>query len=600
MFGNVQVDYEFTDWLKFTGRMSTDRYSELREERIAVGSVDVSNYARTNRNFYENNLDLLLNAEKYFGELSVSGLLGANYRRTGTDRIFAQTNGGLVTPGIYSLSNSVSNPAAPSEANTTIGVNGYFARATFGYKQMLYLDLTGRYDIASTLPVENNAYFYPSASLSFVFSELMNTGGAFTFGKVRANYAEVGNLAPALFTSNVFLLNTPFNGVPLSTTSSIQRNANLLSENTQSTEVGLELAFFQNRLSLDASAYLAQSFNQIFQAEVTAATGSRSKIVNAGQIDNRGIEFTLRAVPIATKDFKWKINVNWAKNENKVVALFGDQTNYQITSVQGGITMNATVGEAFGTIRGTNYVYDDAGAAIVYPHFDSGVRFQKTATPEVIGDINPDWTGGIQNTLTYKGVSLSFLVDMQMGGDFFSLDTWYGYATGIYDITAGTNKDGNPRRDQPENGGGLYLDELSYTQDMKTVSQAVDGSGALVFDADGVPVSSGQANTEPFYVSDVYNSLGYVYAPNAFHVYDASFVKLREVSLNYSLPASVIGKTPFAGIDFSLIGRNLWIIHKNTPYSDPESGLSAGNVQGYQSGAYPAVREYGFNIGLKF
>lgn len=593
MFGNVQLEYQLTDWLSFTGRMSTDRYSELREERIAVGSVDVSSYSRTNRTFYENNLDLILNAEKYFGDMSVSGMVGANYRRTGVESIGSATNGGLVTPGVYALSNSVNNPLAPSESYSRIGADGYFARATFGYAQMLYLDLTGRYDIASTLPSANNTYFYPSASLSFVFSELMNTSGAFNFGKVRVNYAEVGNLAPALLTNDIYILNTPYNGQPLATASSIRRNPNLLSENTTSLEAGLELAFFQNRLSLDLSVYQASSFNQIYRAEVTAATGRRTDVVNAGQIDNRGIEVQLRAIPVATGDFKWKINLNWAANRNEVVDLFGDQTNLQLTSVQGGITLNATEGQPYGAIWGTNYVYHTDGSPIVYPHWNSGVRFRKTSSPEVIGDINPDWRGGIMNTLSYKGVSLSFLVDAQMGGNFFSLDTWYGYATGIYDITAGANAEGGDRRALPEDGGGLYLSELPYVSDMKTVVQTGNDPDT------GAPISDGTENTESFYVSDVYNSLGYVYAPNAFHVYDASFVKLREVNLNFSLPASVVSKMKMKGVDVSVFGRNLWIIYKAAPYTDPESGLSAGNIQGYQSGAYPAVREYGFNIGIK-
>lgn len=593
MFGNVQLDYQLTDWLSFTGRMSTDRYNEIREERIAVGSVDVSSYSRTNRTFYENNLDLILNAEKYFGDMSVSGMVGANYRRTGNESISSATNGGLVTPGVYALSNSINNPLAPTETYSRIGADGYFARATFGYAQMLYLDLTARNDIASTLPAANNSFFYPSASLSFVFSELMNTNGAFNFGKIRVNYAQVGNLAPALLTNDIYILNTPFDGQPLATASSIRRNPTLVSENTTSIEAGLELAFFQNRLSLDLSVYQASSFNQIYRASVTAATGRRTDVVNAGQIDNKGIEVQLRAIPVATGDFKWKINVNWAANRNEVVDLFGDQTNLQLTSVQGGITLNATEGQPFGAIWGTNYVYGDDGTSpIVYPHWNSGVRFRKTASPEVIGDINPDWRGGIMNTLTYKSLSFSFLIDAQMGGNFFSLDTWYGYATGVYDITAGTNSDGNETRSLPEDGGGLYLRDLPYVSDMKTVVE----TGT---DAEGNPISDGTVNDEAFYVSDVYNSLGYVYAPNAFHVYDASFVKLREINLSYSLPASIVSKVKLRGIDVSVFGRNLAILYKAAPYTDPESGLSAGNVQGYQSGAYPAVREVGFNIGLK-
>ena len=602
VFGNFKIDYEIADWITFTGRMSTDRYSELREERIAVGSQAVSSYYRQNRNFSEDNLDLFLNFNKNFSEsFSLAGVVGANYRKTVRDAIAAQTNGGLVTPGVYSLSNSINNPTAPAESHTEVGVNGYFAQANFGFAQMIYLDLGGRYDIASTLPSGDNSYFYPSASLAFVFSELVNPAGIFDNAKVRFNYAQVGNLAPALLVNDIYILNTPFNGVPLATASNTRRNPTLQSERTQNLEAGLEAALFNNRLGLDFTLYQANSFDQIFQTDVTAATGRRVDVVNAGEIQNKGVELTLRGTPIKTGDFTWNVNVNWTKNVNEVISLYGDQTNLQLSTAQGGISLNATVGEPFGTIRGTNYQFDDQGRPIVYAHPYGGVRFRKTTAPEVIGDINPDWLGGVQNTLTYKGVSLSFLIDVQKGGNFFSLDTWYGYATGIYDLTAGTNREGNPRRDLPGDGGGIYLDEdeLSYLDIDEVVMQATNAEGDYLFDDDGNPIG-GEVSDEPFYVSDVYNALGYAIAPNSVHIYDASFVKLRELSVSYAFPKSFVDNTPFEAINLSLVGRNLWIIHKNSPYSDPESGLSAGNNLGNQSGAYPAVREFGFNLGLKF
>ena len=597
-FGNVQLDWEFTDWLSFTGRASIDSYNELREERIAVGSIDVSEYSRDNRSFRENNIDLILNFNKRWDDISIGGLIGANYRRTKRDRIFAETNGGLVTPGVYALSNSISTPEAPTESVTEVGVDGYFGQVNLGWRDLLYLDLTGRYDIASTLPEGNNAYFYPSASLAFVFSEMINSS-VISLGKIRVNYAEVGNLAPALRVNDIYLLNTPFAGAPMATASNIKRNPDLKSENTQSYEIGLEMSFLQNRIGFDITAYQANSYNQIFSADVTAATGRRVDIVNAGEIQNKGIETSLRATAVKSGDFYWDIILNWTKNQNEVISLFGDQTNLQLSTAQGGISLNASVGEPYGTIRGTNYQYDDQGRAIVYPHWSSGVRFRKTGAPETIGDINPDWYGGIQNVLGYKDIKLGFLIDIQKGGNFFSLDTWYGYATGVYDITAGVNRDGVERRLEPSDGGGTYLSELDYIDIGETVMHATDGDGNYLYDDDGNPVG-GEVNEEAFYTGSVYNSFGYVYAPNSFHIYDASFVKLRELSLTYTLPGKIFGGSGvIKGIDLSLIGRNLWIISKNSPYSDPEAGLSAGNNLGNQSGAYPTVREVGFNISLR-
>ncbi len=585
LFGNIQADYEVTDWLSITGRITTDRYSELQEERIAIGSVDVSKYERYNRSFYENNYDLFAVINKDFGDkFNLGAMAGANVRTSLIESIRAKTNGGLVSPGVYSLSNSVSSIEAPTESYVPKEVHGYYARASFGYDRFLYLDLTGRYDISSTLPVGDNKYFYPSASLSFVFSELINSD-VLDFGKLRLNYAEVGNDAPALSLYDNYVAGTPFNGNAVASFPSTQNNPFLLPERTESIEAGLELSFLKRRLGLDLSVYESNSFDQIFNVTTSAATGNLSKYVNAGQMQNRGVELALNLGIVRSTDFNWDMRINWATNKSEVIELFGDQTNLQLASLQGGITINATVGEAYGTIRGTNFVFDDNGAPIVYPHWHSGVRYRKTAAPEVIGDINPDWRGGVNNSFSYKNVALSFLIDIQKGGDFFSLDTWYGFATGLYDNSVGTNKNGNPIRDTPDNGGGTFIDG------------AVVETGT---DENGVPISDGTPNTEAFYTADVYSSLGYVYAPNALHVYDASYVKLRELSLTYTLPKSVVDKTPFQGLDISLIGRNLWIISKNTEYSDPEAGLSAGNIQGYQSGAYPSVKEYGFNIRARF
>ena len=592
VFGNIQLQYKLSETLNATARVSTDRYDEMQEERIAIGSVDVSKYERYERSFYENNVDLFLDYNQYFGDkINISGLAGLNIRRSGLQSIRSETNGGLVVPGLYSLANSVSSIEAPLEYANEIGVNGFYGRATLGYDQFLYLDLTGRYDVSSTLPSDNNAYFYPAASLSLIFSEFLDVS-AISFGKFRLNYANVGNDAPALSLLDTYVLNTPFSGTSLSSVPSRKNNDALLPENTVSWEAGVEMNFFTDRVGFDLSVYRSNTFNQIIPVTVTGATGRLSEFVNAGNIQNQGVELSLKATPIRRKDFSWDVAVNWAKNTNEVLELFGDQSNLQLASVQGGITLNATVGQPFGTIWGSNYVHDEGGNPIVYDHWNGGVRYTKTATPEVIGDINPDWKGGINNSFRYKDFTLSFLIDAQKGGQFFSLDTWYGYATGIYDISAGTNRDGNEVRALPTDGGGIFIDGA--------VVQSTDANGDYVVDADGNPVSDGTPNTTAFYASDVYSSLGYVYAPNAYHVHDASFVKLRELSFTYSLPTSVTSKMPIQGVDISFVGRNLWIIYKNSPYTDPEAGLSAGNLLGYQSGAYPSVKELGFNVRVTF
>ena len=595
------AEYQINDWMKLTGRMSADTYSELREERIAVGSVDVSSYYRQNRSFTERNNDLFLNWNKYFGsdnELSFAGMVGINQRRTSFSAISASTNGGLVVPGVYALSNSVSAPAAPGETEYQIGVDGMFAQASFGYKNFLYVDVTGRQDVSSTLPVANNTYFYPSATLSFIFSEFLDIDG-FDFGKVRVNYANVGSDAPAQALVDAYGIGTPFSGVTLASAPSTQRNAGLLPENTVSTEAGLELKFLKNRAGLDLSVYQSSTYNQILPAQVSSATGTYFKYVNAGQIDNNGVELSAYFTPVKTDDFQWDINVNWSRNRNTVVELFGDSESLLLASVQGGINITATVGEAYGNIDGTTFVRDEAtGAPVVYEWTTSwrgGARYLRGGI-ETIGNIQADWRGGINNSFRYKNFSMSALIDAQMGGNFFSLDTWYGYATGVYDFQAGTNEYGNPIRSYNEDGGGMTWADVQASNPQIETPVLWDG---VTVDADGNP-SGFTENNLPMYMNGYGNTLGYALAPNELHVYDASFVKLRELSVTYQVPTSKLGDLPIAGVDVSLVGRNLAILYKNTPYSDPEAGLSAGNVQGYQSGAYPSLREVGLNLRVKF
>ncbi|MFZ9527087.1 MAG: SusC/RagA family TonB-linked outer membrane protein, partial [Schleiferiaceae bacterium] len=324
LIGNMTANYRLNDWLDLTARANIDTYTDIQEERIAYGSVDVPMYTRRNRNFTESNLDLILTANRMIGsDINFNGNLGSNIRRTYFDYIGASTNGGLVVPGVYSLSNSVSAPAAPSEQHYAIGINGYFGRASFLYKNYLSLDLTGRYDISSTLPSTSNKYFYPSASLGLIFSELLDVDGI-SFGKVRANYASVGADAPANSLRNIYVMGTPFNGTPLATAPTTSNNPGLLPETTTSLEAGLEMQFADNRFGFDLTAYRAVSENQIMPARVSSATGTIFKYVNAGVIQNQGVELVLNASAIRTKDMGLDFALTYTRNRNKVVELFGD------------------------------------------------------------------------------------------------------------------------------------------------------------------------------------------------------------------------------------------------------------------------------------
>jgi TonB-linked SusC/RagA family outer membrane protein len=581
LIGNVQADWKATDWLSFMGRASVDSYTELQEERKAVGSVagelgvgryDVtSGYSRLDRTYIETNIDFMANFRKDFGEnFNLNGFVGTNFRRNRIDRVFTSTNGGLSVPDVYALSNSLDPMMPPEEALSRVGMNGYFASVSLGYNNMLFLDGTYRIDQSSTLPKDNWTYTYPSVSGSFLFSELIDAPWL-QLGKIRINYAEVGNDAPWASVSDTYLPIAPFAGNAMVTVPATKNNSQLKPERTKNIEAGLEMSFLQGRAGFDLAFYKSNTVNQIMPVSVSSATGYSSKYVNAGEIQNKGVELRVNGTPVKVAGFQWDITVNYAKNKNEVVSLEEGITNLRIASLQGGVTINARVGEPYGTIQGTDFVITNGKKTIR----SNGYYARTPNSDVVIGNVNPEWTGGILNAFSYKNISLSALIDIQKGGSIFSLDQWYGQATGLYPESVRTNDLGNNIRN-PLTGDNT--------------------SGGVILD--GV-LADGTVNTKRVSGGD-YRLGGYAYNPNSMFIYDASYVKLREVVLTYNIPSKVMAKTFINSASLSFVGSNLWIISKNLPYADPESSQGAGNIQGWQSGVLPATRNFGFSVNLKF
>jgi TonB-linked SusC/RagA family outer membrane protein len=584
LFGNVALDNKINDWLSASVRFSFDTYSELQEERINVGSADVSAYSRYNNNVAEYNYDAMLNFNKDLTEkINLEGNIGFNLRNNVRNDIRAQTNGGLNIKSLYSLSNTVNPINAPIEYDSSSMVDGEYIRASLGYDGFAYLEGSYRTDRSSTLPKENNRFGYYSVSGSLVFSSLIEAPWL-SFGKVRANYAEVGSATDPYRVFNTLSFGTPFNGTAVASNPTTLNNLNLLPERQNSYELGLEMSFLKRRIGFDLSYYNNQNINQITAIPLSTSTGYGSAVLNAGTIENKGVEVQLNATPFKTADFQWDLNLNWSQNKSLVVELLNGIDNLQLASLQGGISINATPGQPYGTIRGSDYIYADNGQPIVNQTGSSSSigSYQRTSSSNnVIGDINADWKAGLTNNITYKNFNLSFLIDMQKGGDVFSLDTWYGYATGMYDFSAADNELGNPVRDVVTGTPGNYGAD----------------SGGVIFPGVAPDGTTNQvrANTNTYA-----NSFGYYRAPNKAHVYDAGYIKLRQASLTYNFDDKVLSRLPFNNVAISLIGRNLWIIDKNVPYADPEAGLSSGNVQGYQSGAFPSIREIGASLKLQF
>lgn len=567
------LNYKVTDWLNLLGRVSLDSYDQLQEERNGARSVNVGSYSRYNLTFREYNYDFLANFDKNLNDdLNLKVLAGANLRQNNINSVFASTNGGLIIPGLYVLSNSSNPITAPTEIDQQVQVGGVFGGFTFTYKDMLILDVTARNDKSSTLPRDNNSFFYPSVSGGFVFSKLLTNTSWLNFGKVRLNYAEVGSPAPWDYIVDSYDQPTSYGSVPLFSVANTKKNEDLKPERTKSWEAGLELSMLQNRIGLDVTVYKTNTIDQIIPVSVSGSTGFSSRVINAGDVENKGIEVALNLTPVKNRNFSWAMNLNWTTFRNRVKSLTGGTQNILIGTFQGGVTLNATVGQPFGTLRGNDFEYDSAtGRKIVG---DDGYYVVTQSTNNILGNINPEWTGGINNTLTYKQLAFSFLIDIRKGGSVYSIDQWYGQGTGLYEATAGLNDLGNPVRNPLDEGGGLIFDGV--TEDGKENIQRVPLTGLRGY--------------------------GYNNFPNKGYVYETSFVKLREVNLTYSLSQAILSKLSAAikGVDVSLYARNLWIIDKDLPDADPEDTPTSGNIQGYQVGSYPTYRTIGFNLRVKF
>lgn len=603
--GYASVNYKIADWFSLFGRMSVDTYSELQEERRAVGSVPgtfgigtgadgsagrpdaESGYLRRDITFSEYNYDVMANFNKDISQsFNFKGILGLNIRRTNFNRTIASTNGGLAVPELYSLQNSAGPLPLTKELASKVQVSGLYASVSFGFKNFLYLDATLRGDQSTTLPKDNNTYFYPSVAGSFIFSNIMPEAKWLSFGKVRLNYAMVGNSPGFDQLVDNYLVLSPFNALTTALPTT-QKNPELKPENTTSIEGGLEMYFLGRRIGFDLALYKTNTINQILPLPVTTATGYNVKIINAGEIQNSGIELAINAVPVKVKDFKWDLTLNWARNVNKVVTLLEGVNNLQLGSFQGGVSLNAMVGQPYGVIYGTDYVYNPDGRKIVDA---SNGRYLRTSTSDqVIGNVNPDWTGGFLNNFSYKNWSLSFLIDFQHGGDIFSLDMYYGLATGLPEETSYLNDLGNPVRDPIK-----WVDPADKSKGYASNSGGFINEGVNKL-ADGTYVE----NTSRIAANN-YGSFGYSRLPNKAFVYDASYIKLRQLAITYTLPAKVLEKTFIRGIQISAVGSNLWIIYKNMPYADPESGLGAGNLQGYSTGPLPTTRDFTLNLKLNF
>jgi len=579
IYAKFGLSYEIIEGLVLNGNVYRGARTGFSESQAGSGTLALPGYGTSSYQNTEDNFELIMTYNKQLNEnFSISALAGGNIRENEWYNWGVSTAGGLSVPALYNVKASVDRPGA-SNSKSFKQVNSVFAQASVGFREIVYLDATIRSDWSSTLPENDNQYVYPSVSTTFIFSELIDNQTTFSFGKLRLSYAEVGaDIGPYQLTPQ-FGVGTPYGNIATMSVPNTLPNANLQAATTVSYEAGVELGFLNNRLRADFAAYQYRNENEIINVSVPSSSGVSSAQVNAGLTTSTGWELTLGGTPVRSGDWNWDINVNVATFTNKVEELYPGLTTIRIgngwngTGTGGGWgspSAVARVGDDWGTVLGRAFIRDENGNLIV----GSNGQLQWEDN-KVLGNILPDFTGGIFNRVTYKNFDLGVTLDFQSGGLIHSITNMFTNYSGLGIATVGNNDRGVPQRDPVADGGGLKFEGVKE---------------------DGTP-------NDVYLEADSYwKSL---FAQHERWMYDASFVKLREVRLGYTLPSSLLENVFIKTASIAVIGNNLWLIHSNVPGIDPSevSGQvrnARTNGAWVEGGQLPGTRSIGFDIRLGF
>nr|WP_319398548.1 SusC/RagA family TonB-linked outer membrane protein [uncultured Carboxylicivirga sp.] len=572
VFGTTGIKFNLTDYLNVEGNVYLDTYTFNIKDRLAVGSQAQSYFNLSNRQRTELNLEGKINFNKKVNDFSLLASLGANQRKQHYTSMIGSTDGGLVVPGLYDLNNSVNQPTINDYQEKQL-INSWFGYASIGWNNMVYLDASIRQDFDTSLPTSDNVYTYPSVSLSYILSESLDLPWL-NMAKIRANYASVGNGTDPYNVNTVYSVGTPFNGSPSFSLPATLNNPTLRSEKTSEYEFGLEASAFNNRVSIDFSYYNRATEDQIVPVTVSASTGFRNQYINAGKIENSGVEFVLSGAPVVTTDFRWDIDVTFAKNNSKVLELPEGLDRIQLGAAPfGGAYVNASRNDPYQMIWGYDYIYDQNGNKVI----DESTGFYAASGLKRIGSALPDYNMGIRNAFRYKNFDLSALIDIQKGGNYYSLTHMWAMYSGMDEKTAMATSNGNTIRED-----GLVLDGVIATD--------YDEKGNVIASRENDMRISASA-------FGAYHYHGYG-TPSATSIFDASYVKLREVTIGYTLPqiTPLIRKARI-----SAYGRNLAVWGLDNKGIDPEATVNgSGNIQGMEGGIIPSTRSFGLNLNLTF
>ncbi len=595
VLASVNASYDIFNWLTATYKIGINTYSQRDMEWYRPGSRgggQIGEITESNTTYTEIESNFLLTASHEFSEdLDLKVILGHNVNQRTTQQQAFQ-GAGMIDFDILDLDNT--NSVIPFGGDyQRRRLYGVFADATLGYRDYAFLTLTGRNDWSSTLPKSNRSFFYPAVNASFIFSDAFHIESKIlTLGKVRASWARVGNDAPPYSLLPVYRLNLgassneigslpdndfPFRSVPGATLSNTDYDPNLKPEFTRSFEVGTELRLFNNRIGLDFTYYNTRTTEQIGFLSLPRASGFNFLLTNFGAMSNRGVEIGLDLTPIQLSNgFRWNIYTTFTRNVNRVDELIGGLKEIEIQGLFGGSVVPVVrPGMPYGVIRGSVSARDDQGNLLVNPANGQLIR---SSTPDIIGDPNPDFILGLTNTFTWKGITLGAVLDYRQGGDLYSTTVQNMLGRGV---TRDTEK-----------------------REMNYVIPGVLGDPNTqkpILNSDGTTIPNNiQVETNDLYFGETFA----VNAADEWSVFDATTIRLREVSLGYELPKGLMQKTPFGSAKISITGRNLWYSAPNFPkYTrfDPEtSTFGSLNIQGFEYATAPSVRRLGINLRLTF
>ncbi len=587
LFGNISLNYDFTEHLSLMLRGGTDVYNDFRPMQWALSTVGYENgrYQEVTQFFEERNYDFLLRYNNSIGnDFNYNVSVGGNQMKRSTRYRLALAPE-LLVPDVYSLSNSASDVVI-NASNSEKAINSFYAFAQFDYLSTFYLDVTARNDWSSTLPAENNSYFYPSVSFSALLDKALSMPDWVTLAKLRLGAAQVGSDTEPYNLFDTFNFQQPWGSSYALASGSSLKNNNLKPESITTYEIGTDLRFFNNRIGLDFTYYNTRSENQIISIPLAASTSYAGRIINAGEIQNRGFEVMLNMTPLQIEDgLKWDVSLNFSKNEGEVIELAEGITSITQSAPGEDASIQARVGERMGAIWGPGYQRVESGPLAGEIIIGASGIPESTDEDIYLGNINPDWIGSVSNTFTYKNVSLSALVDVHYGGKFVS--RFYNKAVGAGQLIE--SAEGRSARaigteyDDPYYMVGAALVDGTYVENSTstdgTYSTGVYGTDARSFHKARLDhISEGQ-------------------------LFDATYVKLRELKLGYRFPKEHLGNL-LKDAQLSIVGRNLFLwTPKSNQHFDPEVAVATGGgglVPGFENMSLPSTKSLGINLSLKF